>query len=117
MRNNKKAGNKTELYFLKKLEPIHKEKLYTTRNISTFSDSKKIDLENSTLSLPLKYQVKQSQNTPKFWEILTDMDEKDINVVLYQKTVKKNDRFYKQDDYAIMRYEDFEIILEKFLSS
>ncbi|MFW6008691.1 MAG: hypothetical protein ACOCP8_05425 [archaeon] len=113
MRNNKQAGSRCELYFLKKLEKIHKEKLFTTRNISTLRDSQQIDIENETLTLPVKYQVKQSVNTPKFSTILSEMNQDDINVICYQKTEKKGNRFYKYDDYVIMTFEDFKKIMEE----
>ncbi|MFW6016168.1 MAG: hypothetical protein ACOCRK_06990 [bacterium] len=112
-KRNKKAGSKCELYFLKKLEKIHKEKLYTTRNISTLRDSQQIDIENESLTLPVKYQVKQSINTPKFSTILSEMKPDDINVILYQKTQKKGNRFYKYDDYVIMTFKDYEKIMSK----
>lgn len=119
-RNNKKAGNKTELYFLKKLEEIHQQKLYTTRNISTLSDAKKNDIDNETLSLPIKYQIKQSINNPNYSLILSEMNNNfkdNINVILHQKTTKKGDRFYKQGDYIIMTFEDYEKIIKPYLKS
>ena len=97
-RCNKKAGNRTELYFLKKLEDIHNQKLYTTRNISTINDNKKNDIDNEYLNLPIKYQIKQSINNPNYSQILTEMSnnyKEYINVIAHQKTAKKGDRFYK----------------------
>jgi hypothetical protein len=115
-RNNRTAGHRTELYFLKKLEEIHNEKLYSSRNISRVRDSQQVDIENETLSLPVKYQVKQSVNTPKFSQILGEMNQNDTNVILYQKTEKKGDRFYKQGDYVIMTFEDYKKIIEEYLN-
>lgn len=108
---NRDAGHRTELYFLRKLEDLHGEKLYTTRNISRLADSKKVDIENETLSLPVKYQVKQSQTTPRFPLILREMPEGEVNVILYQKTEKRGGKFYRAGDYVIMTYEDYERIL------
>lgn len=119
-RNNKAAGNRTELYFLKKLEEIHQQKLFTTRNISTLSDSKKVDIENESLSLQIKYQIKQSYNNPNYSQILTEMSnnyKEYINVIAHQKTAKKGDRFYKVDDYVIMKFEDYEKIIKPYLES
>lgn len=114
---NRTAGHQAELYFLKKLEGIHNEKLYTTRNISRLRDSQQIDIENESLTLQPKYQVKQSINTPKFSTILSKMRDEDINVILYQKTQKKGARFYKENDYVIMTFEDFEKIIKEYLKN
>ena len=119
-RNNKAAGNRTELYFLKKLEDIHNQKLYTTRNISTRSDAKKNDIDNENLNLPIKYQIKQSINNPNYSQILSEMSgnyKEYINVIIHQKTVKKGDRFYKVDDYVIMKFSDYEKIIKAYLES
>jgi len=119
-RNNKAAGNRTELYFLKKLENIHKQKLFTTRNISTLSDAKKNDIDNENLNLPIKYQIKQSINNPNYSQILTEMSnnyKEYINVIAHQKTAKKGDKFYKVDDYVIMKFEDYEKIIKAYLES
>ena len=119
-RNNKAAGNRTELYFLKKLEEIHNQKLYTTRNISTINDNKKNDIDNENLNLPIKYQIKQSINNPNYSQILTEMSnnyKEYINVLAHQKTAKKGDKFYKVDDYVIMKFEDYEKIIKAYLES
>ena len=119
-RNNKAAGNRTELYFLKKLEEIHQQKLFTTRNISTLNDNKKNDIDNEFLNLPVKYQIKQSINNPNYSQILTEMSnnyKEYINVIAHQKTVKKGDKFYKVDDYVIMKFSDYEKIIKAYLES
>ena len=119
-RNNKSAGNRTELYFLKKLEEIHKQTLYTTRNISTINDNKKNDIDNEYLNLPIKYQIKQSINNPNYSQILIEMSnnyKEYINVIAHQKTAKKGDRFYNVDDYIIMSFEDYEKIIKYYLES
>ena len=115
---NRTAGHRTELYFIKKLENKKKKKLYSSRNISRVRDSQQVDIENETLSLPIKYQVKQSVNTPKFSQILSEMPKDDINVMLYQKTEKKQSgRFYKAGDYAIMSFEDYQKLIQKYLKN
>jgi len=114
MRNNKTAGNKCELYFLKKLQLLYKDKLYTTRNVSKLSDDKKIDIENETLTLPFKYQIKQSVKRIKYDDILNSMDDNNDNIILHQLTEKRGERFFKKDDYVIMKYEVYEKIMKRF---
>lgn len=116
-RNNRTAGHNSELYFLHKLEKLHNEKLYTTRHISRLRDSQKVDIENDTLSLPIKYQSKQSINTPKYTDILDEMKSNfdEPCVILYQKTEKKKVNFCRVGDYAIMTVEDFERIVIPYL--
>lgn len=117
MRNNRTAGNKAELYFKSKLEELHEQKLYSTREISRLSDAKKIDIENENLNLEIKYQVKQSINTPKFSEIINEMKSNynEPCLILYQKTKKAKVNFCKVDDYVIMTFEDYEKIMKEYL--
>ena len=113
--SNKKRGNKTELKYAKLIEKLMGEKIFTTRNISTITDNNKVDLENSTLSLPYKFQCKGGLATPKFWDILKQMKAnypEHPAIILYEKKIKKNDRLYTEDDYVIMTYRDFEKIIE-----
>lgn len=105
---NRTAGNNYELKIAKELsEYFGLEKIRTTRETSRHLDSLGIDLDPT--DLPFYVQCKYMVNTPKYDDIINkeQLPKDKPMVVFYGKTEKKGSRFFLQNEYVILKKDDF----------
>jgi hypothetical protein len=101
---NRTAGNNFERYCQKKLVDIFPNTL-TSRNESRTLDALKVDLTNTD---PFYFQCKSLATKADYHTLINEMPQtNNINVVLHRFTKKANTRFIKQEDYAILKMDDF----------
>jgi hypothetical protein len=101
MRNNKKAGNRSELRYIHILKKLGYDAA-SARLMSRDADNRGVDIVGD---FPFDIQVKNSCNQPNFYKLL---NEKDCNVVFWEKTEKsKKDRFVRKADIVVLYLDDF----------
>lgn len=108
---NRNAGHQLEREVAKDLRDIGWENTKTCRYVSRILDDAGVDI---CLASPFNIQCKNSVKLQKYDEIISRIkDMEGIPVLLHRKTVKKKSKFYKDDDYVILRKEDFFEMIEK----
>lgn len=80
----------------------------TTRNYSKAEDDNKVDIYSIDNQMPLKIQLKKTQNTPQYFKIRSEStaDPKDF-CLIWNKQVKKNKNFCSEGECVIMDKELF----------
>ncbi|TLX78418.1 hypothetical protein E9993_01685 [Labilibacter sediminis] len=115
--NNKARGSSYEREVIKELQPYYKEKLYTTRNISTYLDSQGVDITTENPNdIYINYQIKTTANNPNYLKVLEHMPKDDKLNVFINKRTKKSDggRFLKVGELAVMSFEDYKKLIEVY---
>lgn len=99
---NRTAGIRFEQEVVNMLKDLGFD-VVTSRYESKRADDAGIDVVGD---FPLKIQCKSQVNTPNVHKLITETE---AEVVFWRKQKKKNNKFYKQGDYAM-------IPLSKFLN-
>jgi len=105
---NRTAGNNFELDVVKRVKE-RGWKATTTRFSSHKLDYNAVDIDTD---FPWMIQCKSTVNTPNMDGILND-DNKEANVVFWRKMEKRGERFYRIDEFAMLRMEDFMDLVDK----
>lgn len=103
---NRDSGHRWELDVIHILEQMGYEAV-SSRSESRRADAAGIDV---ITDFPFKIQCKSGINQPSIHDLLTKTE---ADIILYRKQKKKGKRFYKQGEYAIMKFEDFLNLTQK----
>ena len=96
--NNKRAGNRAELYAVKLLKPIYPDAM-TSRYGSREQDDKGIDILNTG---SIAVQVKRTKKRPNFAEVFDHMNTSLAKVLFWKDANIRG----KKGEYAILPMED-----------
>jgi len=98
---NRTAGNGYELKILKRLKEFFPD-ILTSRNESRSKDAEGVDFCNTG---KFNFQCKLSINKPSY-DVLERMPE-GVNIVIHGHVKKANKNFVLQENYVIMKLDDF----------
>lgn len=115
---NRSAGHWLEREVVKKLKVIGFPFATTSRSESRSRDNQKIDIINTDEvengRLPYNIQCKNTSTSLPYHSFLAEMpDDKNINVIIHNKTKKVNTQFRTIGQYAIMNSVDFYKLIEE----
>lgn len=115
-KRNRTAGHTWELECAKALAPIFPN-LVSARSESRNRDGQKVDLINKDEykngRCPLNIQCKTLAKSPQYPKLLNEMPEEGINTIFHRLTKKTaKGIFRKQEDYVILKMDDFIEILK-----
>lgn len=110
--NNKQRGNRFELYCIKQLQPYYKDKLFTTRNISTYLDGLKVDITNASQTLDVNFQCKTTASNINYHLILQSMPVDKPNIIIHRKTRKSVKTFTTESELVVMTLTDFLVLFK-----
>ena len=105
--NSRKRGIDYEVKIMNELKELGFN-VGTTRNYSKAEDDNKVDIYSIDNQLPIKIQIKKTQNTPQYFAIRSQstVDPKDF-CLIWNKQVKKNKNFCSEGECVIMDKELF----------
>lgn len=105
--NSRKRGIAYEVKIMNELKELGFN-VGTTRNYSKAEDDNKVDIYSIDNQLPIKIQIKKTQNTPQYFTIRSQstVDPKDF-CLIWNKQVKKNKNFCSEGECVIMDKELF----------
>lgn len=118
MNRNRTAGHNWERYCLNVLKVIpYFKNLVTSRSESKRRDDRGIDLMNQDEAdngrIIFDIQCKTTCNSINYNKLIKELGTDRVPLVLHRKTEKKGKVFRKEDDYAILRFDDFLEILKR----
>ena len=105
---NKTAGSNFERHHVHRLKEIGYNAV-SSRQESRSLDAQKVDIVTDA---PYYIQCKLTQNTPNIKHNFDAMPEGKVKVLFHGKTVKKGNRFYKDEEYAYIGIDDFYKIMK-----
>lgn len=107
MSNNRRRGNAYECKIVRELKELGFN-VGTTRNYSKAEDDNKVDIYCIDNQLPIKIQLKKTQNTPQYFTIRSQstVDPKDF-CLIWNKQIKKNKNFCSEGECVIIDKELF----------
>lgn len=94
------------------------ETVATSRSCNLFRDAQKVDLafkdESIRGRMPFNIQAKCLAKTPNISGLMSEMPKDCVpNVIMYRATEKRGNKFFKVDDYAILRKSTFLDLLKE----
>jgi len=118
MNRNRSAGHTWERLCINLLKTIsYFKNIVSSRSESVNRDAQKVDImnkdEDENGRLLFDIQCKTTCNSVNYHKIMSEMVIKKIPLILHRKTKKQGKSFYKEEDYAILKMEDFIRLLKQ----
>lgn len=111
---NRTAGHNFEREIVNELKLIGFPEAVSARSESRNTDDQGIDVCNT---LGYQFQCKNTVLNPNYHELITQMPQNGCaNVIIHRKTKKAKSRFITQDDYVVLRKEEFFKLLQFYKS-
>jgi hypothetical protein len=118
MANNKRKGSNCERKHISEINKLGLGyNVGSARMFSRYMDNMKVDIVDHPLSIkkfPFHIQDKSITGYPKYHDIFSEFELTDKPLVIFHElTEKRGTRFFKIEDYVIMKKKDFYEILKK----
>lgn len=118
MTNVRTKGNNAERKFIREINNLELGyNLMSSRLLSKYMDDNGVDLVDSPTSIktfPFHIQSKSLTGYVKYADLFSEFKLKDKPLIIFHElTEKRGSRFFKLNDYVIMKKEDFYEILKK----